>query len=576
RRVRLADTDGSGIADIVYLGTDGLHIYLNEAGNAWSDARVLAQFPVVDDHATVSTVDLLGRGTACVVWSSALPGDARSPVRYLDLMAGRKPHLLVAARNNLGAETVVEYASSTTFYLADKAAGHPWITRLPFPVHVVARVESLDRIARNRFVTRYSYHHGHYDATEREFRGFGRVERLDTEEFGVLGAAANVDMASHVPPALTKTWYHTGVYQAGQEVSRHLAQEYHTEPGLTGEQVRARLLDDTVLPAGLTAEEARQACRALKGSLLREEVYAHDGGVAADRPYRATERNYTIRRLQPAAANRFAVFLPHPREVVEYAYERQLYPVDSGQRADPRISHALTLAVDEYGSVLRSATVGYGRRFDDPDPRLATVDRQEQKRIRVRFALGTVTDVVDLPDAWRTPMPAESRAFELHNAAPAAGEPGRFFFTELDALIAQAGDGAHDLPYDDVTGAGASGGDAFRRPVAAQRVRYRRNDLTGELPPTQLESLALPSSSYRLAFTADLASAVYGAKLTPAQLDAALSAAGYVHADGDGGWWVPAQRVFYTPDATASAGQELAEAAGHFWLARRYVDPYGN
>ena len=89
------------------------------------------------------TVDLLGNGTACLVWSSPLPGDTRQPLRYIDLMGGQKPHLLLSVKNNLGAETSIQYASSTKFYLADKLAGQPWITRLAFPVHVVERVETL-------------------------------------------------------------------------------------------------------------------------------------------------------------------------------------------------------------------------------------------------------------------------------------------------------------------------------------------------------------------------------------------------------------------------------------------------
>ena len=107
-------------------------------------------------------------------------------MRYIDLMGRDKPYLLVRSWNNLGAETRVSYAPSTAFYLADRAAGTPWATRLPFPVHVVERVETYDWISRNRFVTRYAYHHGYYDGTEREFRGFGMVEQRDTEELGVL------------------------------------------------------------------------------------------------------------------------------------------------------------------------------------------------------------------------------------------------------------------------------------------------------------------------------------------------------------------------------------------------------
>ncbi len=134
-------------------------------------------------------------------------------------MGGTKPHLLIKSVNNLGAETQVHYAPSTRFYLADKRDGRPWVTRLPFPVHVVERVDTHDRISGNRFVTRYAYHHGYFDGIEREFRGFGMVEQWDTEEFAALSAGGpapagtNVDASSHVPPVLTKTWFHTGVYR---------------------------------------------------------------------------------------------------------------------------------------------------------------------------------------------------------------------------------------------------------------------------------------------------------------------------------------------------------------------------
>ena len=83
-------------------------------------------------------------------------------------------------------------------------------------MQVVERVETVDRISGNRFVTRYAYHHGYFDGDEREFRGFGLVEQWDTEEFAALRASApfapatNVDATSHVPPVLTRTWFHTG------------------------------------------------------------------------------------------------------------------------------------------------------------------------------------------------------------------------------------------------------------------------------------------------------------------------------------------------------------------------------
>ena len=142
RRVRLADIDGSGTSDLIYVGADGVQVCFNQSGNAWASPQRLAVFPGADDLSSVQALDLLGTGTACLVWSSPLPGEVRAPLRYVDLMGGTKPHLLIHMRNNLGAETHVRYAPSTQFYVADEMAGRPWVTRLPHVVHVVERVET--------------------------------------------------------------------------------------------------------------------------------------------------------------------------------------------------------------------------------------------------------------------------------------------------------------------------------------------------------------------------------------------------------------------------------------------------
>jgi hypothetical protein len=232
-------------------------------------------------------------------------------MRYVNLMGGQKPHLLVKTVNNLGAETRVQYAPSTKFYLQDKRDGKPWITRLPFPVHVVEHVETYDHISRNRFVTRYAYHHGYFDGIEREFCGFGMVEQWDTEEIGALTGGGvvpeetNIDTASHVPPVHTKTWFHTGVYLDREHISRQFEGEYYREPGLNDQEFRALLLPDTTLPTDLTREEEREACRALKGMMLRQEVYADDAPPGSSEamiqrartPYTVVEQDFTIRTL---------------------------------------------------------------------------------------------------------------------------------------------------------------------------------------------------------------------------------------------------------------------------------------
>ena len=262
KRLRLADIDGSGTTDIIYLHPDRVAVYRNECGNSWSHPEYINNFPPIDDLTSVVAMDLLGTGTACLVWSSPLPGNSLRSMRYIDLMKEGKPHLLIKTTNNLGAETCVEYAPSTKFYLLDKQDGKPWITRLPFPVHVVERLRIDDQISCNHFLTRYAYHHGYFDGVEREFRGFGRVDQWDTVDFGFLvdqgltTNAENLAEASHIPPVLTRTWFHTGVFFGRDKVSNFFAGlfdaadqgEYYREPGLKDPEAKELLLEDTVLP----------------------------------------------------------------------------------------------------------------------------------------------------------------------------------------------------------------------------------------------------------------------------------------------------------------------------------------
>jgi len=609
RRIRLADIDGSGTTDIIYLGHNGVHLYFNQSGNGWSEEHTLGQFPHIDNLSSVTAIDLLGNGTACLVWSSSLPGDTRWPMRYVELMGGQKPHLLVKVANNLGAETHVRYAPSTRFSLADKLARKPWITRLPFPVHVVERVETHDRISRNRFVTRYAYHHGYFDGTEREFRGFGMVEQWDTEAFAALSAsdafpdATNVDEGSHVPPVLTRTWFHTGAYFEGSRISRLFENEYYQEEfdpsedlaDLAEAQRHAMLLDDTILPMGLSADEAREATRALKGSILRQEIYALDNTEEADRPYSVSERNYALKRLQPRGENRHTVFFAHPRETVDFHYERKLYDVVGHKLADPHVTHSMILDVDDFSNVLRSVAIGYGRRYDDPDPLLTSDDKEKQRRTLITYTENHFTNPILEKDAHRTPLLCETRNFELLKVKSASNQVGvtnLFRFEEMQGRVREAADGEHDLPYEDVEATGAVEDHAYRRLIEHVRTLYRRDDLTGALPLGQIQSLALAFESYRLAFTPGLLSRIYRRdlngsqeELLPDPVDVLSDEGRYVRSkdhkalgrfpdEPEDNWWIPSGRVFYSPDTSDTPPKELAHAREHFFLPHRYRDPF--
>ncbi len=617
RRIRLADIDGSGVTDIIYLGRNQTRFWFNQSGNAWGPAHELPDFPPVDNIASVAAVDLLGNGTACLVWSSPLPGASRAPMKYLKLMAEGKPHLLVSTRNNLGAETRVRYAPSTYFYLRDQEEGKPWITRLPFPVHVVERVETFDHISHNHFVSRYAYHHGYFDGEEREFRGFGMVEEWDSAEFHAQDLkASNTVAAWYVPPVHTKTWFHTGFYLGRDHVSDFFAGllnaqdlgEYYREPGLTDQEAtnlglddearrlyddaraKERLLDDTILPDDLTVDEEREACRALKGSMLRQEVYALDGTDEQRHPYTVSEQNFTIRILQQRGGNRHAVFFTHAREAITYHYERN--------PADPRVQHALTLEVDEYGNVLRSVAVGY--------PRANVLERlPEQAETHITLTLARFAKLDDLADLYRVGLPVETRTYEVVKPPTAAL---RFSWDAMSQL-ATALVGQHEppqantIPYEqwdwrkhwnpqNEPGGLVDGRPQHTRLRIIEHVRtcYRGNDLTALLPVGKVESLALPGESYTLAFTPGLLAQVFKRKRAGQPDEALLPAdpapllGGKGHDEGgyvaiDGNWWIPTGRVFFDPAADVAnpvntAAQERTTARQHFYQPRKFADPF--
>lgn len=623
-RLRLADLDGSGTTDIIYLHAGGVRLYFNLCGNAWSAPSKLAITPPVDRLAGVQALDLLGNGTSCLLWSSPAPRDALRPMQYVALMAD-KPHLLSGTDNNLGAETVVEYAPAVRFYLADRAAGRPWLTRLPFPVHVVERVWTLDHVARTRFCTRYAYHHGHYDAEEREFRGFGMVEQWDTEEHTALVNAPlgprplNADPATHLPPVHTKTWFHTGTALGRDRISLQFAREYFREPGPDGD---ALLLEDTPLPEGLGIEAEREACRALKGSTLRQEVYADDAPAGASAallqraatPYSVIEQNFSVRELQPRGGNRHGVYVVQPREALSFHYER----VDN----DPRVQHGLTLEVNEWGQVLKQAQVAYGRRAlvwerdAQGQPRqvanpgfagLQPEDVQQQTRTFATYSETRVTDATAGADTHRAPQTCEARSYQLTGFA-GTGPQGRLRIADLvepDPAVAGRTLLRHqtDLPFE-----GAADATRCRRLIEWSRTLYRADDLgadaiaplpDGALRLGQVGACALPFESYKLAFTPGLLQAVYRRTLPgqpPQDLlpDAAAVLAGtgedgggYVasdtlKADGRfpasdpaGWWWLPSGRAYYCEDAAFTAAQELAQARRDFFQFRRWRDAFG-
>jgi hypothetical protein len=275
------------------------------AGQDFADPVVIMGTPRVSDADAVRLVDLLGTGTAGILWSADAGTRRGGGYAFLDLTGGIKPYLLDTVDNHRGARTRIEYAPSTRDYLADAAAGRPWRTTLPFPVQVVAGTSTYEEFSGTTVSTRFRYHHGYWDGAEREFRGFARVDRFDT----VAGPAGQ----HWSPPTETRAWFHPGPVgpARGAWSELDLRDEYWS--GDAG-RLPPTSLD---LPAALPRRAYRNAVRALAGRPLRAELYARDGDVAReDRPYTVTEYRHGLTAvLDGRAAADWAgapVVFPHP------------------------------------------------------------------------------------------------------------------------------------------------------------------------------------------------------------------------------------------------------------------------
>src|SRR5678815_5232432 len=91
-----------------------------------------------------------------------------------------------------------------------------------------------------------------------------------------------------------------------------------------------------------------------------------------------------------------------------------------------------------------------------------------------------------------------------------------------------------------------------------------------------------PYESYKLAFTSGLFTQVYhrgSENLLPNPADVlpidapnnkVADRGGYVDLNGDGHWWIPSGRVFFS----LNTNDELSFAREHFFLPHRYRDPF--
>ncbi len=445
RRVFLVDLDGSGAADLVYVDHQHILCFLNQSGNSLSAPITLAlpagiTYGQLDQ---ISFADVAGQGTLSVVLSHYGAGPNLPPQHWHYAFAQAKPYLLASMNNNLGAQTQLSYRSSAQAWLDEKHEAPSAIPELPFPVLLVSERTHFDALSGNRLTQFYRYRRGVYDGQEQEFRGFGYVEAQDTQKLTV-----GPNEASLTPPLLTRSWYHTG---RAQDETALYGDSYVDAQAFTVPPTRFTRFDDqtqsdvTLAPS---AESAWWLARALKGRLLRQEVYEQSGSAGDTIPYSVSQSRYQVRLVQDALATSkrrsdstpplgpaavAPVVLPLELEQTAYHYERIA--------TDPQISQHVQLQYDAYGALLWSVEIQYPRRLgqDNANPYTdtalpaqswsSTFDAQQQvlrlQESRHRY------HQQNLPQAWVLGLLDQSRQNALESTSDQVPQGG----LHLEALI---------------------------------------------------------------------------------------------------------------------------------------------
>jgi RHS repeat-associated protein len=578
KQIHFADIDGTGTADIIYTGKNKIQIWFNECGNSLRKVdEFFNPFPRIDSQTKISFIDLLGNGTSCMVWCSALPQNREAPIKYVDLMQGRKPHVMSGHKNNLGKEVSLEYKPSTYFYLQDKKQGKQWITKLPFPVQCVSKVITEDKVSRTRFVNEYSYHHGYYDISEREFRGFALVVQRDVEKFehyvkGVqlAGASNSIEKDLFQPTVITKSWFHTGVYLNRNKQLHLLAAEYYPDSLLASGAIQdphviaalenSRSGEFQVTPE-LSADELPECYRALKGLPLRQEIFSEEGSSELQlHPYSVTQFNYEVQLLQPKAGMPHGVFLAHEKEKLVFQFERN--PLD------PRIAHSINIEIDAFGNVLEAASIVYGRKLTDINLPTAA-DNAKQSKQWITYSKSRFTNFLSTTEVYRLPLLCDSETWELNTGKAASN-----FFTASE--IKQRMSSATTKSYEQ---------DALineKRKIEHSRTYFFKDDLTGPLSLGQTGIRALPYENYLLAFTPSLLTYLYNGKVDETLL---RNEARLIQLDGDVNYWIKSGITFYHPDLSAhpfaksigvSGASDVSFAKRNFFLPVVYQDNFGH
>ena len=323
--VRIMDTNGDGLSDIVFVEPDGVvRVYFNAHGAAvagpYSVAGISRYQPNDRNNPTLlRTTDINGNGSVDVLvyHRSGGPG-VQQGIWYLDFVGGQKPGLLQIVDNGIGLRSYIRYKPAVVDQIAAEQAGKPWTNVSPVPMWVVSGI--VDDIGldfnrdgeSDRYATTFRYRDPHYDGFEKQFRGFRFVQQIEWGD--------DIDPATGLPmleppiaghrTMVTRYQFHTGApdgvdnddYRDGFDTeARAPAQVIDEKTTLGGREEEALkgklLLQESIHPLALLDPAADfDACA--RTLILEPGRSAENDGCTPDRyVHRREEHIWKVRRL---------------------------------------------------------------------------------------------------------------------------------------------------------------------------------------------------------------------------------------------------------------------------------------
>jgi len=523
-KVLFTDITATGACDMVYFGGKTLDIYINRGGNSFSKPIDTGVFIEGVSSFRWSSVDIFANGVPVLLCH--LETAKSYNYFYIDILDGKKPYLLEKTDNSLGKTTQINYRSSQKYYLDHKKEGKPWITKLPFAVYCVEKTIVREESSKTVTTNKYNYRHGFYDGYEREFRGFGMVEQIDSEiyeEYVKISGETSLSEKFCQTPTLTKTWYHTGSY----EVLEQYKKEYFKN---NTDFLEADLSNIEILECDNVKKdtvEINDLYRALKQLIFRSEVYGLDKSSKESIPYEVVERKTVIKKLQPNLGLK-ASYIPLERNVTVYSYERE--------EENPRIQEVVNIAFDNFGNVLETVASSFGT--PKSEELLEAVNFKKQ----YLYTQFKYTNMIDNELSYRMPKQCEKICWELNI-------PSLTGYTDLQT-IKSTFFGLSILNFTD---------DLYlqndtKKKVRHERTLYYNNSLTEPLSLGEQGEYGLVYRDYLLSLDQSIMSKVYNNDSD----FLSLSQLGYLNSidlknqgvfpveDEDNCWWIGFEKLNYS------------------------------